>query len=93
MHEQSGGLPGAGRPVIAQALCDAGRFDVVDPKEFRRPDRITVSKALAERMRHYVDDLEPTGQALLEAMAVGAPLDLDVLRELLGRRDGAARPT
>ena len=39
-------------------------------------------------MRHHVDALDPPVQALLAALAVGAPLDLDVLRELLGRRSG-----
>jgi DNA-binding CsgD family transcriptional regulator len=82
VHEQSGGLPLL-VDVIAQALCDAGRFDLRRPKEFRHPGRVTVSRALAERMRHHVDDLEPAQRALLEAMAIGAPLDADLLRLLL----------
>lgn len=86
VHEQSGGLPVL-VDVITQSLCDAGRYDVVAPKEFRRPDRITVSVGLAERMRHLVDALDPAGRALLEAMAVGAPLDVDVLRELAAGSD------
>ena len=71
MHEQSGGLP-ALVDLVTQALCDAGRYDVARPQEFRRPDRISVSIALAERMRHHVDALDPSVQALLAAMAVRA---------------------
>ena len=44
-------------------------------------------------MRHHVDALDPRSQALLAALAVGAPLDLDVLRELLAvDPDGRTRP-
>ena len=82
VHEQSGGLP-ALVDLVTQALCDAGRYDVARPQEFRRPDRVSVSTALAERMRHHVDALDPLVQSLLTAMAFGAPLDVDVLRELL----------
>lgn len=82
VHEQSGGLPTL-VDLLTQALCDAGRFDPARPTEFRRPDGVAVSMGMAERMRHHVDALEPPVQELLAALAVGAPLDLDVLRELL----------
>ena len=82
VHEQSGGLPTLVE-IVTQALRDTGRFDVRHPDAFRRPDLITVSVALAERLRHHVDGLGPDVRALLEAMAVGAALDSAVLGALL----------
>ncbi len=82
VHEQSGGLP-ALVEIVTRALRDTGRFDVRHPDAFRRPDLITVSVALAERLRHHVDGLDPDVRALLEAMAVGAALDSEVLGALL----------
>jgi DNA-binding CsgD family transcriptional regulator len=82
VHEQSGGLP-ALVDIVAQAMCDTGRFDARRPDAFRRPDVVTVSVALAERLRHHVDALPPDVRGLLEAMAVGAALDSEVLGPLL----------
>ncbi|MCX6467371.1 MAG: hypothetical protein NTW05_27865, partial [Pseudonocardiales bacterium] len=84
VHEQSGGLP-ALVDVVTRALHDTGRFTAERPDRFRRPDRVSVSVALAERLRHQVDALDPAVAALLEAMAVGAPLDAAVLGPLLDR--------
>ncbi len=83
VHEQSGGLPSL-VDFVTQALQDSGRFDPRRPERFHRPDRITVSVALAERLRHRVDALEPAVHDLLEVMALGAALDSDVLGPLLG---------
>ena len=80
--EQSGGLPGL-VDTITHALRESGRFDPRHPGRFDRPDRISVSPALAERLRHRVDALDPAVHDLLQAMALGAPLDGDVLGELL----------
>jgi DNA-binding CsgD family transcriptional regulator len=82
VHEQSGGLP-ALVEIVTRALHETGRFDARRPDTFRRPDLITVSAALAERLRHHVDALDPDVRALLEAMAVGAALDGEVLGPLL----------
>ena len=82
VHEQSGGLP-ALVEIVTQALQGTGRFDARHPDTFHRPDLVTVSVALAERLRPRVDALEPDVRALLEAMAVGAALDGEVLAPLL----------
>lgn len=83
VHEQSGGLPGLVE-IVTQALRDTGRFDARRPDTFHRPDLVTVSAALAERLRHQVDALDHDVRALLEAMAIGASLDAEVLGRLLG---------
>ncbi len=83
VHAQSGGLP-ALVDLVTQALRDSGRFDPRRPTEFHKPQQITVSATLAERLRHRVDALEPDVYRLLEAMAVGAALDADLLAALLG---------
>lgn len=82
VHQQSGGLP-ALTDLLAQSLLDSGRFDPRRPEAFHRPDNVTVSVSLAERLRHRVDALEPAVHDLLEAMALGAGLDNDVLGPLL----------
>ncbi|WP_133905089.1 helix-turn-helix domain-containing protein [Actinophytocola oryzae] len=81
--EQSGGSPMfAG--LVTQALLDTGRLDPRQPERFRRPNRISVSPGLAERLRYLLEALEPPIYQLIEALALGAPLDADVLAELLG---------
>ncbi len=85
VHEQSGGLP-ALVDVVTRALQGTGRFVADRPDRFRRPDRVSVSVALAERLRHQVDALDPDVATLLEAMATGAALDAGVLGPLLDRR-------
>ncbi len=82
VHQQSGGLP-ALVDLVTFALQETGRFDPRHPEQFKRPTRITVSVALAEQLRHRVDALEPAVRDLLEAMALGATLDVDVLGPLL----------
>ena len=82
VHEQSGGLPKL-VDLITQALVDSGRFDPCHPERFKRPDRITVSPGLAERLRPQVDALEPAVHGLLEAMAVGASLEGATLSAVL----------
>lgn len=82
VHEQSGGLPTL-VDIVTRALVDGGRYDPSQPGRFRRPERITVSAALAERLRHYVDALDPDVQTLVEAMAVGATLETEVLTPLV----------
>jgi hypothetical protein len=82
VHEQSGGLPGL-VDLVTHVLRESGRFDPRSPERFDRPDRITVSAAFAERLRHRVDALEPGVHAVLEAMALGAALDSEVLGTLL----------
>lgn len=80
--EQSGGSPMfAG--LVTQALLDTGRLDPRHPERFRRPHRISVSPGLAERLRYLLEALEPPIYQLIEALALGAPLDADVLAELL----------
>lgn len=81
--EQSGGLPALADLVI-QAMVDTGRFDPAHPGRFRRPDRINLSANSAERLRPQVEALDPAVHGLLEAMAVGAALDADMLCALLG---------
>ncbi|HVL83046.1 MAG TPA: hypothetical protein VM367_01945, partial [Pseudonocardia sp.] len=82
VHEQSGGLPVL-VDFVTRAMRDAGRVDPRHPGGFKRPDRVVVSATTAERLRHQVDMLEPAVQALLEAMAVGAVLDTEMLAALL----------
>lgn len=82
VHEQSGGLP-ALVDLVTQALQDGGWYDVRQPERFRRPERVGVSAGSAERLRHRVETLRPEVYALLQAMAVGADLDAEVLSELL----------
>jgi DNA-binding NarL/FixJ family response regulator len=80
--EQSGGSPMfAG--LVTQALLDTGRFDPRHPERFRRPNRVSVSPGLAERLRYLIEALDPPIHDLLEALALGAPLDADVLGALL----------
>lgn len=80
--EQSGGSPMfAG--LVTQALLDTGRLDPQHPERFRRPNRVTVSPGLAERLRYLLEALDPPIYHLIEALALGAPLDTDVLGELL----------
>jgi len=82
VHEQSGGSPlYAG--LVTQALLDTGRFDPRHPDRFRRPHRVSVSPGLAERLRYLLEALDPRIYGLLEAMALGAPLDGEVLCALL----------
>ena len=82
VQEQSGGSPMfAG--LVTQALLDTGRLDPAHPERFRRPNRISVSPGLAERLRYLLEALEPGIYQLIEALALGAPLDADVLAELL----------
>lgn len=92
VHEQSGGLP-ALVEIVTQALWGTGRFDARRPDTFHRPDLVTVSVALAERLRPRVDALEPDVRALLEAMAVGAALDGEVLAPLLAAAPDALGDT
>ncbi|MBW0099833.1 helix-turn-helix transcriptional regulator [Pseudonocardia sp. KRD-184] len=82
VHTQSGGLP-ALVDLVAQGLIESGLVDARQPARFRAPERITVSVALAERLRHRVDALPAPVQELLTAMAHGATLDSDVLAQLL----------
>lgn len=80
--EQSGGSPMfAG--MVTQALLDTGRFDPRHPERFRRPNRVSVSPGLAERLRYLLEALDPPIHDLLEALALGAALDADVLSALL----------
>src|SRR5262245_45797359 len=82
VHEQSGGSPMfAG--LVTQALLDTGRLDPRHPERFRRPNRVSVSPGLAERLRYLLEALEPSIYQLVEALALGAPLDADVLAALL----------
>jgi DNA-binding CsgD family transcriptional regulator len=82
VHEQSGGSPMfAG--LVTQALLDTGRLDPRHPERFRLPNRISVSPGLAERLRYLLEALEPPIYRLIEALALGAPLDTDVLTALL----------
>lgn len=92
VHEQSGGLP-ALVEIVTQALRDTGRFDAHHPDTFHRPDLVTVSVALAERLRPQVDALDHDVRALLEAMAVGASLDSEVLGRLLAEPPGTLSAT
>jgi DNA-binding NarL/FixJ family response regulator len=83
VHEQSGGSPMfAG--LVTQALLDTGRLDPRHPERFRLPNRISVSPGLAERLRYLLEALDPSIYQLIEALALGAALDTDVLAELLG---------
>ncbi|MGH3978653.1 MAG: hypothetical protein ACRDRZ_06585, partial [Pseudonocardiaceae bacterium] len=82
VHEQAGGLL-ALVDLVAQALQDTGRFDPRHPEQFRRPERVTVSAGLAERLRYQLEALDGGVYELLQAMAVGAALDAEVLGALL----------
>ncbi|HZA17980.1 MAG TPA: LuxR C-terminal-related transcriptional regulator [Pseudonocardiaceae bacterium] len=82
VHEQSGGLPSLVN-LVTQALQDTGRFDPRRPELFRCPERVNVSAGLAERLRYQLEALDPEIYGLLQAMAVGAALDADVLGPLL----------
>ena len=92
VREQSGGLPTL-VDIVAQALRDTGRFDARHPDAFHRPDLVTVSVALAERLRPQVDELDRDVRALLEGMAVGASLDSEVLGPLLVEEPDALSAT
>jgi DNA-binding CsgD family transcriptional regulator len=83
VYEQSGGLPSL-VGLVTQALQDTGRFDPRRPDQFRRPERVNVSPGLAERLRYQLEALDPAVYRLLQAMAVGAALDSEVLAQLLG---------
>ncbi len=82
VYEQSGGLPSL-VGLVTQALQDTGRFDPRRPAEFRRPERVNVSPGLAERLRYQLEALDPGIYRLMQAMAVGAALDAEVLAALL----------
>jgi DNA-binding CsgD family transcriptional regulator len=82
VHQQSGGLPSL-VGLITQALQDTGRFDPRRPEDFRGPDRVNVSPGLAERLRYQLEALDPEIYRLLQAMAVGAAVDPEVLTPLL----------
>ncbi|MGH3904025.1 MAG: LuxR family transcriptional regulator, partial [Pseudonocardiaceae bacterium] len=82
VHEQTGGLASL-VDLVTQALQDTGRFDPRRPERFRRPDRVNVSASLAERLRYQLEALDPEIYRLLQAMAVGAALDAEVLGSLL----------
>ncbi len=82
VHEQSGGLL-MFVGLVTQAMLDTGRFDPRHPDRFRRPQRVSVSPGLAERLRYLLEALDPPIYRLLEAMALGAPLDAEVLGALL----------
>ncbi|MDQ3763593.1 MAG: helix-turn-helix transcriptional regulator, partial [Actinomycetota bacterium] len=82
VHEQAGGLPSLVE-LVTQALLDTGRFDPRRPEQFRRPERVNVSAGLAERLRYQLEVLDPKIYRLLQAMALGAPLDVEVLAPLL----------
>lgn len=81
--EQSGGLP-MFVSLVTQAMLDTGRFDPGHPDRFRRPPRVSVSPGLAERLRYLLEALDPRIYNVLEALALGAPLDAEVLCPLLG---------
>ncbi len=83
VHEQSGGLP-MFVGLVTQAMVDTGRFDPRHPDRFRRPPRVTVSPGLAERLRYLLEALDPRIYTVFEALALGAPLDAEVLCPLLG---------
>ncbi|MHA6785480.1 LuxR C-terminal-related transcriptional regulator [Pseudonocardia saturnea] len=91
VHLQSGGLPTL-VDIVAQRLIDSGHVDPRNTTRFHAPERITVSVALAERLRHRVDALPEPVQELLTAMAHGAALDSDVLLQLLDRPEGDFEP-
>jgi DNA-binding CsgD family transcriptional regulator len=82
VFEQSGGLP-MFVGLVTQAMLDTGRFDPRHPDRFRRPHRVSVSPGLAERLRYLLEALDPKVYRLFEAMALGAPLDEEVLCALL----------
>ncbi|MGH3880380.1 MAG: hypothetical protein ACRDSK_25440, partial [Actinophytocola sp.] len=82
VYEQSGGLP-MFVSLVTQAMLDTGRFDPRHPDRFRRPPRVSVSPGLAERLRYLLEALDPRIYGVLEAMALGAPLDAEVLCPLL----------
>ena len=69
--------------LVTQAMLDTGRFDPRHPDRFRRPPRVSVSPGLAERLRYLLEALDPRIYRVLEAMALGAPLDAEVLCPLL----------
>jgi DNA-binding CsgD family transcriptional regulator len=69
--------------LVTQAMLDTGRFDPRHPDRFRRPPRVTVSPGLAERLRYLLEALDPRIYNVLEAMALGAPLEAEVLCPLL----------
>lgn len=92
VHQQSGGLSSL-VGLVTQALQDTGRFDPRRPEEFRRPDRVNVSPGLAERLRYQLEALDPEIYHLLQAMAVGAALDAEVLNPLLNADPAALTDT
>ena len=92
MHQQSGGLPSL-VGLVTQALQDTGRFDPRRPAEFRCPDRVNVSPGLAERLRYQLEAHDPEIYRLLQAMAIGAALDAEVLAPLLDADPAALTDT
>ncbi|MFN2494819.1 MAG: helix-turn-helix transcriptional regulator, partial [Pseudonocardiaceae bacterium] len=92
VYEQTGGLPTL-VDLVTQALQDTGRFDPRRPEQFRRPDGVNVSAGLAERLRYQLEALDPDVYRLLQAMAVGAALDAEVLSALLDTDPAALTDT
>ncbi len=92
VHEQAGGLPSL-VDLVTQALQDTGRFDPRHPEQFRRPERVNVSAGLAERLRYQLEALDPEIYGLLQAMAVGAALDAEILGPLLDSDPAALTDT
>ncbi|MGH8572774.1 MAG: hypothetical protein ACREX8_09380, partial [Gammaproteobacteria bacterium] len=92
VHEQTGGLPSLVE-LVTQALQDTGRFDPRHPEQFRRPDRVNVSAGLAERLRYQLEALDPDVYRLLQALAVGAALDAEMLGPLLDTDPAALTDT
>jgi DNA-binding CsgD family transcriptional regulator len=92
VHEQAGGLPPL-VDLVTQALQDTGRFDPRHPEQFRRPERVNVAAGLAERLRYQLEALDPEIYGLLQAMAVGAALDTEVLGPLLDADPAALTDT
>ncbi|MGH3976453.1 MAG: LuxR C-terminal-related transcriptional regulator, partial [Pseudonocardiaceae bacterium] len=92
VHEQAGGLSSL-VDLVTQALQDTGRFDPRRPEQFRRPERVNVSAGLAERLRYQLEALDPAIYGLLQAMAVGAALDAEVLGPLLDVEPAALTDT
>jgi DNA-binding CsgD family transcriptional regulator len=75
VHEQSAGLP---------LLVDTVAAALAGPPGRRRLAGTPLPPALVERLRHIVDAVPPDARLVLEALAAGAGLEVDLLATVTG---------
>ncbi|MDK3255096.1 LuxR C-terminal-related transcriptional regulator [Blastococcus capsensis] len=88
---QTGGLPALVEPMLrALAASGAGRQGPVPAARGAVPGPLgvaTMPGAVSERIGAGLADLDPCTRSVLHALAAGAPLDADLLAQLVGVTD------